>query len=340
MKFSKSLAITSIANDDNEVLQLFAEQCNKRNIYFVVAGDSKSPENFELTNCDYFSLQRQRNLSFRLASSLPEKKYSRKNIGYLVAMSKGTEVIVETDDDNFPLETFWEDRNSNVQAYVLQNKGWVNIYKYFTDENIWPRGFDLKKIQQPLTEKGELQSNIICPIQQGLANLNPDVDAIFRLTSKLPLQFNESGNFALGENTWCPFNSQNTTWFKDAFPLLYLPTFCSFRMTDIWRSFVAQRIAWTNGWHVLFHNATVYQLRNEHDFLKDFQDEVLGYLYNGEICNELQNLHLKSGNEFIFDNMIKCYEAFIDHELITPEELKLLNDWIEDCNNVLHHCMN
>ena len=47
-------------------------------------------------------------------------------------------------------------------------------------------------------------------------------------------------------------------------------------MTDIWRSFVAQRIAWTNNWSVLFDEPTVWQERNEHDLMRDFRDEVPG----------------------------------------------------------------
>ena len=49
---------------------------------------------------------------------------------------------------------------------------------------------------------------------------NPDVDAIYRLTAKLPIIFEKNNTIALGSKTWCPFNSQNTTWFKPAFPLL------------------------------------------------------------------------------------------------------------------------
>src|ERR1700691_4694073 len=89
----------------------------------------------------------------------------------------------------------------------------------------------------------------------------------------------------------CPFNSQNTTWFKEAFPLLYLPYYCSFRMTDIWRSFVAQRIAWTCGWPVLFHQSTMRQERNDHNLMNDFRDEISGYNNNALICNSLKELN-------------------------------------------------
>ena len=46
-------------------------------------------------------------------------------------------------------------------------------------------------------------------------------------------------------------------FFVRVITLLHLPAYCSFRMTYIWRSFVAQRIAAVNGSPMLFHKATV-----------------------------------------------------------------------------------
>src|SRR6185369_7426051 len=123
-----------------------------------------------------------------------------------------------------------------------------------SDLNIWPRGFSLNKIKDKpaaITEKNN--TDFFCPVQQGLADENPDVDAMYRLIMELPVHFKKRTPVILGLNSICPFNSQNTTWFKQAFPLLYLPSYCSFRMTDIWRSFIAQRICAANGWYILFH---------------------------------------------------------------------------------------
>src|SRR5204863_4881711 len=145
-----------------------------------------------------------------------------------------------------------------------------------SEETIWPRGFPLEYLSKVNPELKSKTEKINCPIQQGLADENPDVDAVYRMSQKLPVNFDKCDPVVLGKNSWCPFNSQNTTWFKEAFPLLYLPSYCSFRMTDIWRSFIAQRIAWTCDWSVLFHNSTVWQERNEHSLLKDFEDEVPG----------------------------------------------------------------
>ena len=82
---------------------------------------------------------------------------------------------------------------------------------------------------------------------------------------------------------------------------MYLPSYCSFRMTDIWRSYVAQRIAWECGWSVLYHEPTVWQERNEHNLMKDFEDEIPGYTNNLNICKTLQALHLKPGDRISYE---------------------------------------
>lgn len=323
------LVITSIANSENNVLKAFAEEAYKNEVSYIVIGDTKSPEDFNLPGCDFYSVRRQQLLSFNLAKSLPLKHYARKNLGYLLAITNGAEKIIETDDDNIPLKNFWIKRNSNVEAFLIEDKGWVNVYKYFTESSIWPRGFPLEEINsKPPNLK--TKSFLKCPIQQGLADQNPDVDAIYRLTRHLPLTFNKSESVALGSKTFCPFNSQNTTWFKEAFPLLYLPSFCNFRMTDIWRSFVAQRIAWTCGWPILFHHSTVRQERNDHELILDFKDEIAGYLNNFKIVSSLNDLDLEEGVENIPANMRKCYKKLIELDLFRKEELQLLNDWLND----------
>ena len=322
------LIITSIANQEHPVLNQFAQETSKRDIPFIVIGDTKSPKNFKIEGCDFYSVERQEALDFELVKNLPLKHYARKNLGYLIAISKGAELIIETDDDNLPLDSFWEPKTRQVNAHLLNDKSWVNVYKYFTDIHIWPRGFALENLlnELPVLE-GEVAIN--SPIQQGLADENPDVDAIYRLTLPLPVTFNKSNSVALGKNSICPFNSQNTTWFKEAFPLLYLPSYCSFRMTDIWRSFVAQRISWTCGWSILFHQSTVWQERNEHNLMNDFRDEISGYNNNLLIMKSLNDLELMDGIQNIPNNMIMCYQKLIDLNLVGKEEMGLLNSWLK-----------
>jgi len=323
------LVITSIADQYHPVLRHYAERASQYQIPFIVIGDTKSPREFEMQGCNFYSISAQSKLNFELAKLLPEKHYARKNLGYLIAISRNAEIIIETDDDNLPLDGFWDERTRYRPAHLVCNSSWTNVYRYFTDVHIWPRGFALERLLDPLPVLGGV-GLIDCPIQQGLADENPDVDAIYRLALPLPVIFNRSKSVALGEDSICPFNSQNTTWFREAFPLLYLPYHCSFRMTDIWRSFVAQRIGWTCGWSVLFHSSTVKQERNEHNLMHDFRDEVPGYINNLEICQSLLELNLKKGIENISSNMIICYEKLIEMRFVGSGEMPLLMAWLGD----------
>jgi STELLO glycosyltransferase-like protein len=334
MNANKALIITSIFAP-NDAMKVFAASCAKKNIQFIVIGDKKSPEEFTLQGCNYYSIHQQSELPFSLSKLLPANTYARKNIGYLIAVSNNVEVIVETDDDNFPQRTFWKNTSINYSSYHVEDHGWLNVYAYFIKQKVWPRAFPLEHINDAVPPLADFHfKENICPVQQGLADDNPDVDAIFRLVNMLPVKFKKSPSIALGKNTMCPFNSQNTKWFKPAFPLLYLPTHCSFRMTDIWRSFVAQRIFWENNWSVLFHKPTVYQLRNDHDILKDFKDEIPGYLNNRALMETLMSLKLKPGEVNIIDNLKKCYDSIIEMGLIGEDEMPLLNAWCTDINEL------
>ena len=324
---STALIITSISGP-NEGMKAFAQGCKKRGIDFIVVGDMKSPENFQLDGCRFISIGEQRQLPYKIAKLLPDNHYSRKNLGYLLARDK--DIILETDDDNLPREEFWNKELSYNNARVVDKKGWVNTYEMFSDKPIWPRGFPLEELQhsrigdKDMSASGKMYD---IAIYQGLADENPDVDAVYRMTSTLPLNFEKNPPVILAPGTWCPFNSQNTTWKREAFPLLYLPSYCSFRMTDIWRSFVAQRIAWTCGWSVLFHAADVWQERNEHNLLKDFADEVPGYLNNFQMCRMLDALDLKSGRDNICENLIRCYRLLVENSWVGKEEMKLVEAW-------------
>ncbi len=334
-----AIIITSIASP-NAVMQSIAAQCIKRAWHFIVAGDHKSPPDFKLEGCDFYDIKAQHASGFLTAKSCPKNHYARKNIAYLIAMQGGAKLIIETDDDNMPLDAFFAPRQFKQQVTTLHHAGWVNAYAYFSDEDIWPRGLPLDVIRDTPPSRNILsEESVDCPIQQGLANANPDVDAIYRLLFPLPRNFRAAPSVALGQGSWCPFNSQNTTWFPPVFPLLYLPAYCSFRMTDIWRSFVAQRILFENNWHFLFHAPTVIQDRNEHDLMRDFADEVPGYLNNGKIRSALEDLSLKEGSEHIPDNMRQCYGCLVAMGVVGEQELALLNGWLEDIANLNYSWM-
>ncbi len=325
-----ALVVTSISKP-NTVLQLLADGACRHGWDFILAGDVSSPKEFSLASCDYYDIERQISTGLGTARKCLTRHYARKNVGYLAAIRKGAQVIVETDDDNVPLESFWQERVKTKPARFVQEKGWLNVYRHFSNAPVWPRGFPLASVQRnDISLKDLTLKTLDCPVQQGLADDNPDVDAVYRLLMPLPIRFKPAEDLALGAEVWSPFNSQNTTWWLETFPLLYLPSYCSFRMTDIWRSLIAQRIAWANGWSVLFHQPTVRQERNEHNLMKDFADEVSGYLQVELIRETLTGLIIPAGVKNIPQAMRRCYASLVEKNVFDPREIDLLEAWLED----------
>ena len=325
-----ALVLTSI-NAPNAAMAALAGGAAAAGFDLIIVGDARSPAGFSLAGARFISLTAQRESGFAVARLCPIDHYARKNVGYLAAMRNGATIIVETDDDNHPSAGFFGERRRRIVAAVAERAGWLNAYRYFSEATIWPRGLPLDAVHDSVPPFETLsRTTIDCPIQQGLADLDPDVDAIYRLLLPLPQTFRADRRVGLGSGAWCPFNSQNTTWWSDAFPLLYLPAHCSIRMTDIWRSFVAQRIAWENGWHVLFHEPTVRQERNAHDLMLDFAAEVPGYLHNRRIQQALDGLALAPGSARMADNLRRCYEALVGLGVVGRDELPLLEAWLLD----------
>ena len=299
-------------------------------------GDKKGPVTFEQAGAEFLPLAKQTELPFRLAAALPTGHYARKNLGYLLAIRKGAECIYETDDDNAP-NAHWKPRAVTTRAQAAAPRVWMNVYRAFTKENIWPRGLPLNEVNNPLAnahDPATPEADFYCPIQQGLADVAPDVDAVWRLILDRPFHFRRGASVWLPPGTWCPFNSQTTWWWPEVYPLLYLPSYCSFRMTDIWRSFVAQRCLWELGHGLVFHAAEADQDRNAHNLMRDFTDEIPGYTQNAAIVARLTDLSLASGRDSVADNLVKCYEALTAAGFFPATELPLVRGWVEDVRAV------
>ncbi len=322
--------ITTIQPPTAAVIAL-ASRLGRLDDPLLIIGDRKGPASFELPGTQFFSLSRQLESPFDLARKLPVGHYTRKNVGYLEAIRQGAQCIYETDDDNAPLG-HWRPREEWVVARQVVATGWVNVYRCFSDERIWPRGLPLDALADSFRAGVAVDPaprSVQAPIQQGLANGSPDVDAIWRLVLDRPFDFDDGPSVLLGPGSWCPFNSQSTWWWPDAYPLLYLPSHCSFRMTDIWRSLIAQRCLWELGLGVVFHAPEVVQDRNDHDLMRDFNDEVPGYQRNRELAQVLADTPLVAGAGAIAGNLRRCYQALVARQFFAPAELDLVAAWCD-----------
>lgn len=329
------IVITSIQGPTRSVERL-AEAAERTGGILIVVADRKSPMEYPLAGSQYLSVAEQERMSYRLLQELPFNHYARKNIGYLHAISSGAPLIYETDDDNAP-NSSWSPRSKKVEDVLsvgsdnAKGIAWLNVYQFFSAETIWPRGLPLEEIQ-----RGEghvaVESGLdrVSPIQQGLVNVSPDVDAVWRLTQDRPFTFSGKQSVYLEPGVWCPFNTQSTWWWPEAYPLLYVPSYCSFRMCDIWKSFVAQRCLWELKQGVTFHPPEVDQERNEHSLIKDFEDEIPGYLGNQGFVSCLEDLSLSSGAGNVVSNFVRCYEALVKASFFPKSEMHLVKAWAGD----------
>ena len=176
-----SLVITSI-NKPNDVIKKYLTLCKNSRINYIIIGDKKTPsysKKYPLINT-----LKQKKLNFKIIDSLPYNSYSRKNIGYLMAMKNKSEIIIETDDDNYPKNSFFKNLDIKKKLIELSGPEWINVIKFFVKKNnsIWQRGYPINLLNEEI--KIKKKSKIIySPIQQRMIDGNPDVDAIFRLTN-------------------------------------------------------------------------------------------------------------------------------------------------------------
>src|SRR5574339_519331 len=308
-----SAVITTI-NEPTKAIKEFAKR-----LPLIVIGDEKTPRDWNYEGVKYY------NGSIGLSYVLPKNHYARKNLGYLKVMMDGADCIYDTDDDNIPNEN-WKLRERECKAMPVSNKGWVNVYASMLSDKIWPRGLPLNQIHSIPSLSDPVQ--ITSPVHQGLADKSPDVDAIWRLMNNKTVSFHYDRSIYLNPGTWSPFNSQSTWWFKEAFPLMYLPQYCTMRECDIIRSYVAQRCLWEMGYGVVFHSPSeVIQERNEHDLMQDFKDEIGIYLNADKIKVALDGLELKKD---VIENIHACYCKLMDIGVTSQKEIHSLEQWLTD----------
>lgn len=335
-----SVVVTTInepTSDLKDLLSVIAPHGSN----LVVMGDNKTPKGWAAPGASFFSIEDQHaHPKFsNFSRLLPENHYCRKNLGYLIAKESKVDWIFETDDDNRVYRDCFQPPSLeiNFSDKLFSGQGWVNVFREFNlDSNqcepelIWPRGFPIQEIQNPPKEGSESNGGLqktVFPISQGLVDGDPDVDAIFRLTRKLPKFFEAtSQQIALVQGSWSPFNSQNTWWHLSVLPLMYLPVSCNFRVTDILRSYVAQAILSENNMGIKFTGPSALQVRNAHNYHEDFEDEVP--LYLGSIKMMESILSAVSGKEDISDALLSAYEALVEVGEIEEFEIPILKEWL------------
>ena len=301
--------------------------------HLIVVGDRKTPSDWRHPKVTYLGPNDQEKLNFQITKKLPWNHYCRKMMGYLYAINQGADIIADSDDDNEPLDNWSNIPDFEGNFKQISGPKFVNVYRHFSNNFIWPRGYPLDYILKNEVI-AESSANTKVGIWQFLANGEPDVDAIYRLVSNKQVTFDNNPALVLDKDTVCPTNSQNTFFRKELFILLYLPSFVTFRFTDILRGLVAQPIMWANGYRQGFGPATVIQKRNPHNYVRDFESEIPVYLNSERVIDLTAKSLISTKGQGLNQQFLAAYSSLEEANIVTSQELDLLRGWIRDIESI------
>ena len=325
---TKYIIITTINQYDSTSIAEFM----KHDYDIIVVGDKKTPHDTYIDKKMIYVHPTENNQFPDFESAIPYNHYCRKNIGYLHAIKNGATEIFDTDDDNYPLENFSTWDKTNEYKLVYGSK-FPNILSLFTNQHLWNRGYPIEKLQSEQTilleEVNESSKNQI-GIIQSLAENDPDVDAICRLTNKdynNEIIFKKNLGFIIKRNTYVQGNTQATLWRKpELFHLLYIPCTVSFRFCDILKMYVAQKCMWQYNLLFSYISPIVLQERNEHDFMNDFKSEYPMYI---NILNIVDNIFecitLKQNKT----DLLTVYTELYKYNIVNEKELNIIQMWLK-----------
>lgn len=331
-----TLVVTTINGINHSGIKRLIEDAIPQSYKLILVGDKKTPiEKSTICNenVTYLDLETQFRSDFFSGRILPVNHYARKNMGYLYAASLGALWISETDDDNRLYSTFWDMVKPTNLVQNLGKSSWINVYKLFGYPKIWHRGIPIDQVKNSNDLRiNPLQKEVRIACVQGLADGDPDIDAICRILFSPETSFSNDKSFLADLRQYCPTNSQLTRWnTRLSLPLLYLPSTVPWRVSDIWRGLIAQRFFCISGFFTQFRGGIGYQDRNAHDLLKDFIDEFEVHSNSSKLLLVLESVENTDPIEFLRE----VYIGLVNIGLVLDSELLRLDAWITDVSAIL-----
>ncbi|XP_033725741.1 uncharacterized protein LOC117315589 [Pecten maximus] len=320
----------------------------------VIVADTKTPDkktylreigvtDYISKRVKYLSVKEQQTLYPLLSEAIPTKHFGRKNIGYIYAIHHKAKYIWDFDDDNYGTVNLNDFITDYPLPYVTVCKGAqskiYNPYPYFgvSETLTWPRGFPLQYIKNKTTVPVlcKSRSPVELGVVQSLANEQPDIDAIYRMTREAPFNFTATRKshqpFVLPRNTYAPFNAQATLWLAPAFPYMALPISVNGRVSDIWRSYIAQYFFHKRDIRVAFSSPYVIQERNDHNDLKDFNAELDIYQKSKQLVDLLASDNPDEGDDI---DLVDMYTILYSRQYLEEFDVQFAQAWIQTLANI------
>jgi hypothetical protein len=247
-----------------------------------------------------------------LCERIPYDSDNRRNVGFLMALDQGAEVLVSIDDDNYCLsEADFVGEHLAVGSTctapeITSDDGWFNIATMLKAEpavEIYPRGFPYSARHRcRKIAIGEPVSRRVA-INVGLWLADPDVDAVTRLALAPLISSADTQSVFLGAEVWSPINSQNTGIARDAVAAYYyvrmghsLSGMTIDRYGDILSGYFVQKCAKVHGETIRIGGPTAEHRRTPHNLFKDLYHELAGMVIIEDLVPWLRELKIANGS--------------------------------------------
>lgn len=288
----KKAIVTTTINPPTEALKKFIKIAKTDDWRLIIVGDKKTDHKpyrdiALVEDCViYLDPDEQEGISKELSDLIGWNCIQRRNFGLIAAHKWGAEIIATVDDDNIPYDGWGRhckvNRDIDIKLYKVDAPVFDPLSTVFP--HLWHRGFPVQMLDDRNLRGGGMVSRRVL-VQADMWDGSPDIDAICRITLNPLIKFPPT-MIPFGADKMAPFNSQNTFLSREVFPTYFLFPHVG-RMDDIWAAYITQ-FEFPDS--VAFCKASVNQVRNEHDLVKDLDAELLGYRYNHEIVKNKERL--------------------------------------------------
>ena len=165
---------------------------------------------------------------------------------------------------------------------------------------------------------------------QFLADGNPDIDALHRLSKPLPMTFplENAKSVLVPLHAYAPYNAEATIHTMNAMWAMLLPGTVPGRVSDIWRSYFSQCIFADVGLQVVFSPPKIVQERNEHEYLGDFDAEKDLYRKSGKLVEFLSQWDTSNDADTIPQRMEKLWIDLYEYGYIEEDDVYIVQAWL------------
>lgn len=241
-----------------------------------------------------------------MAGRIPYDSDNRRNVGFLMALDRGADLLISIDDDNYcpeDVDFVGEHLAAGTTIETDETESddrWFNICSLLhssTRDEIFPRGFPYfaRRNGRTLRERTALPRRVA--INVGLWLSDPDVDAMTRLVQAPHIRSADPRSLRLGRATWTPINTQNTAVIRDAVAAYYyvrmgfqLSGLRIDRYGDIISGYLIQACVKTAGDAIRIGSPVADHRRTPHNLFKDLYHELAGMVLLDDLLPWLTEL--------------------------------------------------